>query len=431
MSAGLSVRSAERRFVLLTALRWLPVGVSIPVTVLLALSRGLSLADIGLVFLLHSVVVALLELPTGGLADALGRRPVLVASGLLHLASCLAYVTADTVAGFAVGTLLLGMGRALDTGPLEAWYVDTVHALDARADVVPGLSRAGIADCLALSVGAVAGGLAAGLLGGSSESLLVLPYVAACVLDAVSVAAVLLLVQPSGPPRTGSAVRAFTAGVREVPATVRGAVGLARGDGPLRRVLVLSLATGLALGTLELLGPGLFADLTGSRTGGSAVFGVVMAVAFLLGAVGAALAGPARRLARGSTRWATAGLFVLCGLALVGVAGAGTVVLAGAAYAGYYLAGAASGPLLHAVLHSRVGADRRATVLSAESLALQTGGAISSVAMPLVVTRGGTGTAFALVGAVVASCALVALRLPPSADRAALEEPLVEGPALT
>ena len=75
---------AARRFVLLAGLRWLPTGLVVPVMVLLAASRGLTPSQIALVFTLQGAVVVVLELPTGGLADALGRRAVLVAGGLLH-----------------------------------------------------------------------------------------------------------------------------------------------------------------------------------------------------------------------------------------------------------------------------------------------------------------------------------------------------------
>ena len=47
VSAPTTVRSATRRLVGLTALRWLPVGLATPITVLLAQARGLSLAEIG------------------------------------------------------------------------------------------------------------------------------------------------------------------------------------------------------------------------------------------------------------------------------------------------------------------------------------------------------------------------------------------------
>ena len=138
----LSAASAGRRFVVLTALRWLPLGLSAPVTVLLASARGLSPADIGVVLAVYSTVTLLLELPTGGLADAIGHRPVLALSGLLTVAGLLTMVVADGMALFAVAWALHGAGWALDSGPLEAWYVDAVHAADPAADVTPGLSRA-------------------------------------------------------------------------------------------------------------------------------------------------------------------------------------------------------------------------------------------------------------------------------------------------
>ena len=416
----ISVQQATRRYVGLTALRWLPVGITIPVTVLLALSRGLTLAEVGAVFVVHSATVVLLELPTGGLADAVGRRPVLVASGLLHVASCAAYATADGVPGFVLATFLLGTGRALDSGPLQAWYVDAVRLADPRADVTPGLSRAGAADCLALSAGAVLGGVTPALLEGSRESVLVLPFLAAGLLSLLSVTAVLLLVTPTGPPRTGSAAAALRAGLRDVPRTVRATLRLARRDDALRRVMLLSLACGVALGTLELLGPTLFADLSGSATGGSAVFGVVMAVSFLAGAAGSALAPRSRRLARGSIPYAVSALTVLGGLCLAGVAGTRTLVLAAAAYAGFYLTNAASWPLLHAVLHARVRAGGRATALSASSLALMVGGGTADLLNPRIVAFAGRPAAYATAAGVLALAGLLALGLPRSGDEEAL-----------
>ncbi len=59
--------------------------------------------------------------------------------------------------------------------------------------------------------------------------------------------------------------------------TVRGAVGLCARDAATQRVLALAAVCGLALGILELLGPLLFTELAGSRSGGSGLFGVVMA----------------------------------------------------------------------------------------------------------------------------------------------------------
>ena len=155
----LTVAAAGRRYVGLTALRWLPVGLSVPVSVLLAQSRGLSVAQVGLVFAVYGMVCLVLELPTGGLADAIGRRPVLVLSGSLHLLGLLGLAVAPNLPAFIAAISLIGAGRALDSGPLESWYVDAVHQVTPGADVTPGLSRAAVADGIALSLGAVAGGV--------------------------------------------------------------------------------------------------------------------------------------------------------------------------------------------------------------------------------------------------------------------------------
>jgi MFS family permease len=267
----------------LTALRWLPVGLTTPITVLLAQARGLSLAEIGLLFTVHGVVVTVLELPTGGLADVLGRRPVVVVGAVLHLVSCVVFATATSFPGFLGAIVLLGVGRALDSGPVEAWYVDTVHRIDPAADVAPGLARHSAADGGSLAVGAIVGGLLPAVLGGAGAAALALPYLGAAVLDVVFVVAVVRLLTEDRPPRAGSIGTALAAGLRAMPATVTGAVRLSVTDGPMRLVLVLTAVGGVGLVGCELLGPVRFADLAGGRDGGAFL---AVAVVVLLGAVG-------------------------------------------------------------------------------------------------------------------------------------------------
>ena len=55
------------------------------------------------------------------LADALGRRPVLAASAVLFVAFDVLLLTAGSLSAFVVAGLVGGAGRALSSGPLEAW----------------------------------------------------------------------------------------------------------------------------------------------------------------------------------------------------------------------------------------------------------------------------------------------------------------------
>src|SRR4051812_47735063 len=100
------VAGARRGLLVLTALRWVPLGLLVPLFVLYPVHAGLSLVDVGVLFATLTGCVVLFELPTGGLADSWGRRRALllaatvgvVALGLLTVAdSMLLFVLAFAV----------------------------------------------------------------------------------------------------------------------------------------------------------------------------------------------------------------------------------------------------------------------------------------------------------------------------------------------
>ena len=408
---SLTVTSAGRRFVVLTALRWVPIGLAIPVTVLLAQSRGLTVAEIGLVFVAHSLIALVLELPTGGLADAIGRRPVLVLSGVLQIAGLLLLAASTDLLMFMAAFALVGAGRALDSGPLESWYVDAVEQISPGTDITPGLSRAAVADGLALSIGSVLGGVLP-MLADSGSAPLRLPILVAAGFGVVNLLAVILLVTPLGPAATIGTRALLRNSLREVPTIVRDTVALAARDQALRLLLMVTFIAGMVLATLELLGPIRFAELADGATDASAVFGVVMAVSFGASALGSSLAISARRAARGSVARATAALLVFCALALAGIALSPTAVLAGTAYAAFYLWNGASWPLLKQVMHSRVDSSRRATTVSASSFALMLGGITGSLLLPLLTDLTSLTIGFAAAGVLLLVSAALSLRLP-------------------
>jgi Major Facilitator Superfamily len=412
VSGPTTVRSATRRLVALTALRWLPVGLTTPIIVLLAQSRGLSLGEIGVLFTVHGAVIIALELPTGGLADVLGRSAVVVGGAVLHLLSCVVYATATSFAGFLGGVVLLALGRVLDSGPVEAWYVDTVHRMDPDADVAPGLSWRAAADGGGLAIGAVIGGLMPALLGDIGGHALALPYGAAAVLDLLFIAAVLRLMTEDHPPRTGSVRAALGAGLRQVPATVGDAVRMSVTDPPMRLVLLLTAVGGVGLVGCELLGPVRFAGLAGDPDDGAAVYGVVLALSFGTAALGAVAAPALRRVLRGSTRATCAVLTVLGAAGMAVLAGPDVLGLAAAGFAAYYVAHGAAWPLLSAVLHTRVTAEVRATAVSAMSLAMALGGILGNSVVPWLAEGLSTDAAFLVVAGVVLLSAAACLRLP-------------------
>src|SRR5215211_1791232 len=154
----MSTDGLTRRFVVLRALRWLPVGLVLPFLVITPEARGLSLGAIGVVFAVHSAVAIALEVPSGALADLAGRRRVLLGGAALTAISLLIFAAAQSVPAFMASAGLLAAGRALISGSLEAWYVDSLRLLDPSAPLTRGLSRGTAAEGIAMALGALVGG---------------------------------------------------------------------------------------------------------------------------------------------------------------------------------------------------------------------------------------------------------------------------------
>ena len=402
-TAGGGGRALRRRFLLLVALRWLPTGLTMPVTVLLASARGLTLAEVGLVISVQGFVVLALELPTGGLADSLGRRPVLVVAGVVGAASLALLLVADSVPAYAAVMALQGVWRALDSGPLEAWYVDAALAADPGARLEEGLSAASAVLSGALCAGALASGglVALGPLAGVEP--LAVPVLAALVLSAVSTAAVLALVTEVRPRRGRGG--AWTA-VRAVPATVTAGVRLVRGDRVLLALVAVELFWGFGMIAFEVLTPVRLAEVSGGGAAGTeraaALMGPVTAAAWAASAAGAALVPLLSR--RTGVPVAAALLRVAQGAAVAGMGLlAGPVGVVAAFWACYAVHGA-SNPLHAALLHGRASGENRAVVLSVNSMVAQPAGSVGSLTLGALAATASTSAAV-LTGAVVLALA--------------------------
>ncbi|MEU6431453.1 MFS transporter [Microbispora sp. NPDC046973] len=405
------------RYAAIEFLTWLPTGLTLAPMVLLMSARGLDIAEIGLVGAAYSVTVVVLELPTGGLADIVGRRPVLAASAVVGVAGLAVMAMAHSVWPFLVASVLKGVARALSSGPAQAWYVDTLHArYGPDADLKPGLAAGNVAGSAALALGTLAGGL---LPLAVRRDPLAAPVWAGAGAALVLLVAVLLLMRE--PSRTGreparAAIRLAEV-VRDVPVTIVAGIRLGLADRALGRLLLLAAGAGVMLNSIEMLTPGRLAALTGESETGGAAYAFVTFAGFAANALGSSLAPPAARLARGSVRAAASATVVTAAAvgalaASTALRGAAGVVATAAAYVLLFTALAVASLLRSELLHQRVAAERRATVMSVDSLQLQFGGMLSSLFLVPLSGVAGVGPAWMLTAVVVLASALLYVRLP-------------------
>ena len=362
--SGLDARAIRRRYLALIALRWLPAGFLGPIIMLIPVSRGLSLTELGLAFSVQGLVVLALELPTGGLADSLGRRPVLILASVVSLASVAVLFVADTVALFALAALLQGIYRALDSGPLEAWYVDATHAVDPGFEIERGLSTGTAVLSVAIAVGALLSGGLVALHPIESLDPLDLPILVAFGLSIVNVAGIALLMSEHRAARGRAAV---ADSVRAVPRTIREGLGLLRSSRVLLAIVLVELLWSVGMVGFESLFPIRLAEVVGGPDEAAALMGPVMSVAWFAAAAGAAgITLVSRRIGVALT---AAALRVLQGLTVVAMGlVSGPLGLLSAFLACYVIHGA-SNPMHSALLHRQVDAAHRTTVVSINSMA--------------------------------------------------------------
>ncbi|GAA4680163.1 hypothetical protein Prum_050350 [Phytohabitans rumicis] len=351
--------------------------------VLLFAARGIDLPTIGLLMALYSGLVVALELPTGGLADQLGRRRTMLLASVFLVASPLIAAFAQVWWHFALVSVASAIGRALGSGPVEAWYVDTVRAADSTASLRTGISWGWAVECLGLGLFAIVGGAVPQFFGGLRGDGVLTPFsvpaLAAAAVAAVSLVAHAALMTETRRSAAGSA----RAAARAVPGQIAHGVRLAGRDPVIRRLVVRTAAVGLAINTLETLSPLQFADLLGGAERGATAYGLLAAGAFLGTAAGSAAA-PALCRIRSSEPLSVAAIgtglsTVALGALALSAAGVGGFALAAVAYLATYVLAGPSGPLAAEALHNRVGAGERATLVSVASLALQLGGFVGSL----------------------------------------------------
>ena len=412
--SALGPAQAQFRFLLLLGLRWFPVGLMIPVSVLLALERGLGLAEFGSVAAVQGITVLLLELPTGGLTDAIGRRPVLLLAASVNLVAFGLLAVAQSVLAFLVYFLLQGIYRALDSGPLEAWYVDHALAADERADIESGLSRSGVVLGVAIAGGALASGGLVALGPVGPVSALTVPVLVSIAVQVVSLIAVITLMTEDRPAR---GVSALVASVRGVPAAIGGALRLVRASRVVAALMLVELFWGFGMTCFETLTPVRLTEVVGSADRASALMGPVGSAAWAASAGGAALIPLLVR--RIGAPWTGFVLRIAQGITVVGMGlFAGPVGVIGAFLLCYTVHGAAN-PVHAGLLHRQVDGPYRASLLSLNSMVGQPGSALGLVVLTAIAAHASTTLAM-LVGAVVLAVAaplyLVARRSPSTVE---------------
>ena len=91
-----------------------------PFLILFFLEKGVSFLEIGTLYAIREIAVNILEIPTGAVADALGRRRTMIASFVSYLLSFVIFWQASSLPAFIGAMVLFSFGEAFRTGTHKA-----------------------------------------------------------------------------------------------------------------------------------------------------------------------------------------------------------------------------------------------------------------------------------------------------------------------
>ncbi len=380
------------------------------VNTLFLIDAGLPLAQVFLVNALFSVGLVVFEIPTGVVADTLGRRVSYLASvAVLALTTGLYLIAAQAGAGFLVFgavSVLMGLGFTFYSGALEAWLVDGLKSMgdDHRLDSV--FARGQQVTGAAMFIGTIVGGF----LG---QVDLAVPFVVRC-----GLLVIVFAIASSLMTEVGFVPKELT--LREIPEQLRKqtAVGIAEGwRQPGLRLLMLSASIrGIFFGWAFYAAQPYFLELL--ERDAVWVVGVTTAGLSLATIVGNQIV---QLLSRRCRRRST----LLLGASAVGSIAATTMGLTSSfavAVVGLLVVALSMGvisPVRQAYLHEVAASEHRATVVSFDAMISSVGGVGGQVGLGVLSDARGFGPGY-VTGGLITMAALPVLfglrRLGGSAD---------------
>jgi MFS family permease len=395
----------QRVYLLLTLLTTLAASFIWGVNTLFLLDAGLNNTEAFAANAFFSVGMVIFEVPTGVVADTRGRRFSFMLGAATLLASTLLYLwmwdqNAPFV-GWALASMLLGLGFTFFSGATEAWLVDALGATGFEGNLETVFGRGQTIAGVAMLGGSVAGGIVAQLTN------LGVPYVLRAVMLGVALLAAFLFMRDLGfKPKTG--VSTATA-VRDI---ARGSVDGGLRNRPVRwMMLAAPFTTGVSFYAFYAMQPYLL-ELYGDPSAYS-IAGLAAAIVAGAQIVGGLSVPIVRRFFSLRTNALLLALAVesilLAALAVVGFGmddlGTSAFYLAIVLLVGWALVAAIAGPIRQAFLNGIIPSQERATVLSFDSLMGSLGGTVAQPVLGRVADVSGYAASY-LVAAGVSALAL-------------------------
>lgn len=391
-----AARRIQRIYLLLTLLSTLAASFIWGINTLFLLDAGLSNTEAFAANAFFTLGQVLFEVPTGVVADTVGRRwSYLLGSATLLVSTVLYLVMWQIQAplwGWAIASMLIGLGFTFFSGAVEAWLVDCLAYTKYEGNLESVFGRGQVVAGAAMLAGSVAGGFIA------QVTNLGVPYILRAVILGVTFIVAAFVMHDLGfTPVKGKGP------VKEMRRILTASLDSGLRNPPVRWLMLAApLTSGVGIYAFYAMQPYLL-ELYGDPTafGIAGLAAAIIAGAQILGGLSVPLI---RKLfQRRTDALITAGIATAVGLALIGWTSSFWFAIG--LLAVWAMAFAAAGPMRQAYVNGLIPSAQRATVLSFDNLMGSAGGIVTQPALGRVADVWNYSTSY-LVSSLIQAAAL-------------------------
>ena len=397
---GHTAGQVQRVYLLLTLLTTLAASFIWGINTLFLLDAGLSNTEAFAANAFFSIGMVIFEVPTGVVADTRGRRFSFMLGAATLLVSTLLYLwmwnESAPFIGWAIASMLLGLGFTFFSGATEAWLVDALGATGFEGNLETVFGRGQTIAGVAMLTGSVLGGIVAQM------TSLGVPYVLRAIMLGVALLAAFWFMRDLGfKPKTDIST---SDAVRDI---ARGSIDGGLRNRPVRWMMLAAPFTGgvgfYAFYAMQPYLLELYGDPTAYSIAGLAA--AIVAGAQIVGGLSVPLVRRFFSLRTNAIFLAVAlESVILVAIAVVGFnmdeLGMTAFYLAIVLLVAWALVFAIAGPIRQAFLNGIIPSEQRATVLSFDSLMGSIGGAVAQPALGRVADTSGYAASYLVSGAI-------------------------------
>ncbi|WP_326512091.1 MFS transporter [Clostridium intestinale] len=391
---------------------WLIMGLTIPVITMILLDKGLDFLEVGLLISIQSAMVIIMELPSGAMSDAIGRKRVYMIAMTASLICGFLFMFVSGFALLALVAAINGVVQALSSGTIDAWFVDEFKEKYPDENLQKALSIVQIFTFIFLALSSIVGGILPMTLGSIVNtkwglSIYAGNFIVQILLLLIHILLTIVLIKENEyENRKQDILKSF----KTFPIILKNSVKEGVKNKYIFLLLLTAVAWGIGFSGLEAFWQPKVKTIVGLESG-DLILGVLSSGYFLAGALGSYASSHICKLVDNNLAKLLIILRSILGILFIILAFQNNIIGFAIGYLVLYSVNGMSESPYYTLFNNEVKSDNRATLLSLESLFMKFGGMVGSIGIGYISRQYSISIGWTLSGVVLFISSLAFLKL--------------------